>query len=202
MMISKKRAVGASFVVGLMVGVSAFACATTAQARPRQHRAIQIQSPDAREGASMSDWEQGARAFRTTNLGDSQASLGSDVSSGGVSFGGSALVDNARSYIGTNPTSRNSLWCARFMNMMLEKSGHRGTGSDMARSFAQYGRRVSGPQVGAIAVMSRGRNGGHVGVVSGIDARGNPIIISGNHGRRVAESVYSRGRVYAYVMPE
>ena len=49
--------------------------------------------------------------------------------------------------------------------------------------------------------MSRGRRGGHVGVVSGIDANGNPIVVSGNHGRRVAESVYPRGRVYAYVMP-
>jgi hypothetical protein len=37
--------------------------------------------------------------------------------------------------------------------------------------------------------------------VSGIDAKGNPIIISGNHGHRVAESTYSRGRIYAYVMP-
>ena len=49
--------------------------------------------------------------------------------------------------------------------------------------------------------MSRGRRGGHVGVVSGIDANGNPIIISGNHGHRVGEGVYSRGRIYAYVMP-
>jgi uncharacterized protein (TIGR02594 family) len=72
----------------------------------------------------------------------------------------------------------------------------------MARSFASYGQRISGPQVGAIAVMSRGKRGGHVGVVSGIDASGNPIIISGNHGRRVAESTYSRGRIYAYVMPQ
>ncbi len=86
------------------------------------------------------------------------------------------------------------------MNMVLERSGHKGTGSDMARSFASYGQRISGPQVGAIAVMSR-RGGGHVGVVSGIDANGNPIVISGNHGRRVAEATYSRGRIYAYVMP-
>lgn len=114
---------------------------------------------------------------------------------------GSALVANARRYIGGNPTGRSSLWCARFMNMVLEKSGMRGSGSDMARSFASYGTRVSGPQVGAIAVMSRGKRGGHVGVVSGIDASGNPIVISGNHGRRVAESVYAKGRVYAYVMP-
>lgn len=116
-------------------------------------------------------------------------------------FGGSNVVAEARRYIGGNPTGRSRLWCARFMNMVLEKSGHKGTGSDMARSFAGYGQRISGPQVGAIAVMSRGRRGGHVGVVSGIDAKGNPIVISGNHGRRVAESTYSRGRVYAYVMP-
>ena len=106
----------------------------------------------------------------------------------------------ARSYLGTNPTGMSAAWCARFMNMVLEKSGRRGTGSNMARSFANYGRRVSGPQVGAIAVMSRGRGGGHVGIVSGIDKSGNPIIISGNHNRRVGEAVYPRGRIYAYVM--
>jgi uncharacterized protein (TIGR02594 family) len=61
---------------------------------------------------------------------------------------------------------------------------------------------VSGPQVGAIAVMSRGKRGGHVGIVSGIDKSGNPILISGNHGRKVAEAPYSRKRIYAYVMPE
>jgi len=106
----------------------------------------------------------------------------------------------ARHYLGSNPTGRGSLWCARFMNMVLERTGHHGTGSDMARSFASYGQRVSGPQVGAIAVMSR-RGGGHVGVVSGVDAQGNPIVISGNNGNRVREAAVSRGRVYAYVMP-
>ena len=120
---------------------------------------------------------------------------------GGATFGGSSVVAEARRWIGTNPTGRSALWCAYFMNFVLERSGHSGSGSGLAKSFASYGRRISGPQVGAIAVMSRGRRGGHVGVVSGIDAQGNPIIISGNHGRRVAESTYSRGRVFAYVMP-
>jgi uncharacterized protein (TIGR02594 family) len=112
----------------------------------------------------------------------------------------SNVVAEARRYIGGNPTGRGGLWCARFMNMVLQHSGLRGTGSDMANSFAHYGQRVSGPQIGAIAVMGR-RGGGHVGVVSGIDASGNPIVVSGNHGHRVAESVYPRGRIYAYVMP-
>ena len=118
-----------------------------------------------------------------------------------LSSGGGGVVAEARRWIGGNPTGRASLWCGNFMNFVLERTGHRVSPSNMARSFASYGQRVSGPQVGAIAVMSRGANGGHVGVVSGIDANGNPIIISGNHGNRVAESTYPRGRIYAYVMP-
>jgi uncharacterized protein (TIGR02594 family) len=118
-----------------------------------------------------------------------------------VSGSGSSLVMEARHYLGGNPTSRASLWCARFMNMVLRRTGHRGTGSDMAASFAHYGHRVSGPQVGAIAVMTR-RGGGHVGIITGVDARGNPIMISGNNGNRVREAPVSRGRIYAYVMPD
>ncbi len=49
--------------------------------------------------------------------------------------------------------------------------------------------------------MHRGKNGGHVGVVSGFDSNGNPIIISGNHNKRVGVAVYPRERVYAYVVP-
>jgi uncharacterized protein (TIGR02594 family) len=115
------------------------------------------------------------------------------------SFGGSDLVAEARRYLGGNPTGRSSLWCGAFMDMVLKKTGHKG-GGNLARAYAQYGHRVSGPQVGAIAVMTR-RGGGHVGVVSGIDASGNPIIISGNHNNKVAEAVYPRGRIIAYVMP-
>jgi uncharacterized protein (TIGR02594 family) len=143
--------------------------------------------------------EQQAPSFGdSTNFNNANVSM--NQPSGG--FGGSGIVDAARSFIGRgNPTARGRLWCAAFMNLVLKRTGHQGTGSDMARSFSSYGQRISGPQVGAIAVMSRGRRGGHVGVVSGVDAKGNPIIVSGNHGNRVAESVYSRGRVYAYVMP-
>lgn len=116
-------------------------------------------------------------------------------------FGWPVLVSEARKYMGTNPTARSSLWCATFMNMVLAKVGYSGTNSDSAKSFTQYGRRINEPQVGAIAVLTRGKNGGHVGVVSGVDKQGNPIIISGNHGKRVGEAIYPRSRVIAYVMP-
>jgi uncharacterized protein (TIGR02594 family) len=137
--------------------------------------------------------------MQARRFGRADASLGSGRTSGGL--GSSNIVAEARRYLGGNPTSRGSLWCARFMNMVLQHTGHRGTGSDMARSFASYGHRISGPQVGAIAVMGRRGGGGHVGVVSGIDARGNPIVVSGNNGNRVREAPVSRGRIYAYVVP-
>lgn len=114
----------------------------------------------------------------------------------------SSVVAEARSQLGNGAVyGRRSLWCARFVNYVLKKTGHTGTGSDMALSFAHYGHRVYGPQVGAIAVMGR-RGGGHVGIVSGIDAQGNPILISGNYRGRVREAPYSRRRILAYVMPE
>ena len=110
-----------------------------------------------------------------------------------------SLVAEARKYIGTNPTGRGSLWCGAFMDMVLKNTGHEG-GGNLARGYAHYGTRVAGPQVGAIAVMGR-HGGGHVGVVTGIDPSGNPIIVSGNHNHTVAESVYPRWRIAAYVMP-
>ncbi|MBI3704272.1 MAG: TIGR02594 family protein [Rhizobiales bacterium] len=121
-------------------------------------------------------------------------------------FTSNSLVSEARKYIGTNPTGRGSLWCGAFMDMVLKKTGHAG-GGNLASAYARYGTRVSGPQVGAIAVMGR-NGGGHVGVVTGVDANGNPIVLSGNTWNRntggrhtVAEQVYPRSRVYAYVMP-
>jgi len=117
----------------------------------------------------------------------------------GFGGGDSSLVAEARRYLGTNPTGRRSLWCGAFMDKVLRETGHKG-GGNLAKGYLHYGRRVSGPQIGAIAVMGR-RGGGHVGVVSGVDPNGNPIIVSGNHNRTVAESVYPRSRILAYVEP-
>ncbi|HEX5778783.1 MAG TPA: TIGR02594 family protein [Xanthobacteraceae bacterium] len=120
---------------------------------------------------------------------------------GFAAAGNPRWVSVARQYKGTNPTGRRSLWCADFLNLVLKKSGMQGTSSSMAKSFASYGTRIPGPKVGAIAILSRGKGGGHVGIVTGIDESGNPILISGNHNNTVAEASYSRGRIIAYVWP-
>jgi uncharacterized protein (TIGR02594 family) len=115
-------------------------------------------------------------------------------------FNGSALIAEARKYIGTNPTRRATLWCGAFLDMVLRKTGHRG-GGNLALAYARYGKRIPGPRVGAIVVLRRS-GGGHVGIVTGVDSNGNPIVISGNHNHRVAVATYPRSRVIAYVVPQ
>lgn len=188
----------------LVTSFAVFALATAsftapADARPR-HKSRQHMAAMTGDAAVDDRYAHVQGGFTATQPSARNAPRQS-MAMNGMSFGSSGLVDHARRYLGSNPTGRSSLWCARFLNMVLERSGRSGTGSDMASSFSSFGRRISGPQVGAIAVMSRGKRGGHVGIVSGIDESGNPIVISGNHGGRVAESTYPRGRIYAYVMP-
>jgi uncharacterized protein (TIGR02594 family) len=105
---------------------------------------------------------------------------------------GSGAVSRARQYIGATAREvgvRSSLWCSAFLRKVTGASGV----DDRALSW-EHKQRIA-PQVGAIVTMSRGRRGGHVGIVSGFDANGNPRVISGNHGNRVAESVYPRSRI-------
>jgi uncharacterized protein (TIGR02594 family) len=130
----------------------------------------------------------------------------STTPSGGVSNAiatlaqSNSLVMLAQSQLGNGAIyGRATLWCGRFMNWTLTHAGYRGTGSDLAKSFLALPHTT--PHVGAIAVFSRGGRFGHVGIVSGFDEHGNPIVISGNHGHRVATGVYPRQRVLAYVTP-
>jgi uncharacterized protein (TIGR02594 family) len=200
------------FIALALCSASIFISVTPASARPQHGAARHARADHAgqhakhhykhrryRNVARTSRWQRGTAKMRAGGFADTNASV--DPSAMSPGFTSSNVVAEARRHLGGNPTGRGRLWCARFMNMVLQRSGYRGTGSDMASSFAKYGQRVSGPQVGAIAVMTRGRRGGHVGVVTGIDAKGNPIVVSGNYGNRVRETPVSRGRIYAYVMP-
>jgi hypothetical protein len=114
---------------------------------------------------------------------------------------GSPWLDHALSDVGTNPTGWNRQWCAKSVNLWLERSGKRGCGGNTAISCLHAGRKLSGPQVGALAVMAH-----HVGIVK--EVNGNSVtLVSGNHSgrsgtRSVGISKYARGRVVAYVWPE
>lgn len=186
-----------AFVV--VCALSAVTFAGSAMARP-VHRAATVlpvaftqdtRSPDAHPYPM-----DGAQAFADT----AARGLSRRTAHAYGGYTSNALVSEARRHLGTNPTGRRRLWCGAFMDMVLKRTGHKG-GGNLARSYASYGARIAGPQVGAIAIMRRGGGGGHVGVVSGIDPNGNPIIVSGNYRRTVAEAVYPRRRVTTYVLP-
>jgi uncharacterized protein (TIGR02594 family) len=108
---------------------------------------------------------------------------------------GSGVVEKARQYIGATARQvgvRSTLWCSAFLRKITGASGV----DDRAVSWESH-QRIA-PQVGAVVTMGR-RGGGHVGVVSGFTKNGDPIVISGNHNGRVAESVYKRSRIRAWV---
>jgi len=191
----------------LLCSVALAVVASAATARPAHHRqqvaqaASQGDSADrdvrysggpASAATAAPTTEPQARHRRSMSAYEAAQSHSNSAFAG---YTGNSLVEEARRYIGTNPTGRGSLWCGAFMDMVLKRTGHAG-GGNLAWGYSRYGTHIAGPQVGAIAVMH-----GHVGVVSGVDANGNPIIVSGNHNHTVAEAVYPRGRIAAYVMP-
>lgn len=106
------------------------------------------------------------------------------------------VVAAAERYRGTNPTGRSHDWCAEFANLVLSRTGHRGSGSALARSFASYGTPAPGPVPGAIVVFPH-----HVGFVMRVEGPGRIRVVSGNHGHRVGEGVYSTRRAIAYRYP-
>lgn len=183
----------AAWLVAIVLIV--LACGAVANASPVHHDRSRYVSQSIRH-----QHEAGNASLRRHDDGEDTRDRGL-FSRWSLGASGGSLVAEARSQIGNGAVyGRASLWCARFVNWVLAHTGHGGTGSDEARSFAGYGRRVPGPQPGAIAVMAR-RGGGHVGIVSGVDSSGDPILISGNNRGRVRETVYPKGRIYAYVVP-
>lgn len=69
----------------------------------------------------------------------------------------------------------------------------------VARNWAQVGRRARQGCTNCVAVLRRGRRGGHVGVVKDYDANGNPVIWSYANARRGwTTATYPKRRVITY----
>lgn len=91
-------------------------------------------------------------------------------------------------------------WCASFVSYCLEKAGVRSTKSARALSYEHYGRRLSDPVVGCIAVLKR-TGGGHVGFYVGTNLDGKIRLLGGNQSDSVCYANYSPDKVVAYVLP-
>ncbi len=92
-------------------------------------------------------------AAKGKRRGHPEATVISPTGPGGGAY---ALVAEARRYLGTNPTGRKDLWCGAFVDLVLKRLGYKG-GGNLASAYARYGTRIPGPQIGAIAVMTRTR---------------------------------------------
>lgn len=136
-------------------------------------------------------------------LQEGRASLDSNRDRDSFRSGRSAeVLAVAERYLGTNPTKMRRLWCANFVGMIEKKVGRSGSGSNFARSYASYGQKVGKPQPGDIAVMARGKRGGHVGYFVGWAPNGKAIIISGNsRGGKVSKGQYAASRIFAWRRP-
>ena len=105
---------------------------------------------------------------------------------------------------GVNLDPAETAWCAAFINSTLQQSGLEGTGSNMARSFLNYGEPVENPEPGDIAVFWRGeRSGpyGHVGIFLGYDENGGIRVLGGNQNDSVSEAIYPAERLLGFRRP-
>lgn len=91
-------------------------------------------------------------------------------------------------------------WCAAFVGSCLERVGIQSTRFESAKSYLDWGSKLTTPVYGAIAVFTRD-GGGHVGFVVGQTASGDLLILGGNQGDAVNIKAFKRDRVSGYRWP-
>lgn len=90
-------------------------------------------------------------------------------------------------------------WCKGFVNWCLNKAGYRDDDSLWARDGLKYGGPLDKPQVGCIAVYSRG-DGGHIGFWVSEDSK-NDYIVGGNQSDMVSIAPIAKSRLLGYRWP-
>lgn len=93
-------------------------------------------------------------------------------------------------------------WCAGFANAMLERAGVTGSKSLAARSFLKWGKAVTKPYPGCIAVFSRGNSSweGHVGFFIA-EGSGGIAVLGGNQSNQVSIASQDASRLLGYREP-
>lgn len=91
-------------------------------------------------------------------------------------------------------------WCAAFVNWCIVKSGRKGTLSLAARSFMNWGTKVTTPKIGDVAVFWRESPEswkGHVGFLIRED-RDQVWVLGGNQSNQVNIMPYQKNRLLGY----
>jgi uncharacterized protein (TIGR02594 family) len=98
-------------------------------------------------------------------------------------------------------------WCACFVKWCLTEAGKStSAGTASAQTWKHYGTQLSGPEVGAIAVIHRtpfddSSSGWHVGFYVG-GPKDAPVLLGGNQGNKVCFSQYFDLVEYHYRWPK
>ena len=113
---------------------------------------------------------------------------------------GAAIVppETQRSFLAKGGDSKPRAWCGWWMRHYL---GVKNPAGNLARWWAGYGAKASGPAVGTIVVWARGRRSGHVGIITGQAGNGQWVVKSGNDGNAVRERVRSVSGAIAFRWP-
>ena len=92
-------------------------------------------------------------------------------------------------------------WCAAFAGAMLERSGHKPSGSLAARSYENWGVGLKEPALGCICTKRRGSSWqGHVFMLVGVNA--NQVFgLGGNQSDAVTIAAFPRSEVTAFRWP-
>lgn len=91
-------------------------------------------------------------------------------------------------------------WCSAFVSWCLEQAGVKSTKNAWARSYMKWGKPISKPVKGCVAVFTRGTSSGHVAFF--LEDNGLSIsCLGGNQGNRVCVSSYPKARLLGYRMP-
>lgn len=105
---------------------------------------------------------------------------------------------------GANLDPATTAWCAAYVNASLGHAGIKGTGSNMARSFLNWGEGVKEPQQGDLAVFTRGDPKGpygHVGFFDSYTPEGKIKVLGGNQGDAVSYASYDPGQLLGFRRP-
>jgi uncharacterized protein (TIGR02594 family) len=94
-------------------------------------------------------------------------------------------------------------WCSAFVNYCLLSAGIQGTHSPAARSFLNWGKPLTAPQVGCITVLKRGGSSwmGHVAMFLGKAPSGSLVLLGGNQGQRVCIENFLSENLLGYRWP-
>lgn len=93
-------------------------------------------------------------------------------------------------------------WCSSFCNWVMKQSGIQGTNSAAARSWLNWGAKLTKPEIGCVVIFERGNSTwqGHVCFYLSEDSN-NIQVLGGNQNNQVCIASYPKARLLGYRWP-